>query len=43
MHGILTLNWRSLLRLLDLTICVLFKSENESGGAAKAQIIESIL
>lgn len=39
MHGILALNWRSLLRLLDLTICVLFKSES----GAKDQLIESIL
>jgi hypothetical protein len=39
MHGILALNWRSLLRLLDLTTCVLFKSESEG----KDKLIESIM
>ena len=39
MHGILALNWRSLLRLLDLVICILFKNES----ASKEQLVESII
>jgi hypothetical protein len=38
MHGVLANNWRSLLRLLDLTVCILLKSEN-----SKEEIIELIM
>jgi hypothetical protein len=41
MHGVMANNWRSLLRLLDLTVCIVLKSENPK--SPKDQLIEQIM
>ena len=41
MHGLLANNWRSLLHLLDLTVCIVLKSENPE--SPKNLLIEKIM